>query len=128
MNCVTKVNSSMFWNEETVREFNLKKGLRQGDPVSPYHFVLCMERLSNLITLKVSSGDWKGTKASARGPAISHLFFADDLLLFAKADSRNCDTIMDVLNQFSNCPGLKIDLAKSKLFVSPNVLSPRQGV
>ena len=74
----------------------MEKGLRQGDPFSPYLFVLCMERLFNMILAKVNDKSWKRVRASVQGPAISHLFFADDLLLFGKAVERNCQTIMDV--------------------------------
>ncbi|KAL7252308.1 hypothetical protein ACSBR1_014034 [Camellia fascicularis] len=58
---------------------------------------------------------------TAHYPLISHLFFADDLLLFGKADVSNCNTIMEVLNDFSAASGLKISLFKSKLFISLNI-------
>lgn len=88
INCVTNVKASMLWNGEKLKEFSMEKGLRQGDPFSPYLFVLCMERLSNMIMAKVNDKGCKGVKASAQGPVITHLFFADDLLLFGKADEK----------------------------------------
>ncbi|CAL5358759.1 unnamed protein product [Camellia sinensis] len=104
-----------------MQDFPMEKGLRQGDPLSPYLFVLCMERLSNMILAKVNDKSWKGVRASVQGHAISHLFFADDLLLFGSAEERNCQTIMDVLRKFSAISGLKLNLLKSKIFMSPNV-------
>lgn len=62
-----------------------KKKYLSRDPLSPYIFVICMERISHLIAEAVSSLEWKPIKAERNGPAISHLLFADDLLLFADA-------------------------------------------
>ena len=107
MNCVTSVNSTILWNREQIRDFHPRKGLPQGDPLSPYLFVLCMERLSNLIFGRVNCGEWKGITAFVKGPEISHLFFADDLLLFVKANTKNYDNIMEILSQFSNHLGVE---------------------
>ena len=80
-----------------------------------------MERLSNMITSKVKDRTWKGIKASRNSPPLSHLFFADDLILFAKADQPNCEIIMDVLIEFCDVSGQKVNHAKSKLFASSNL-------
>ena len=63
------------------------RGLRQGDLLSPYSFILYMEKLALLIQEKVEAGNWLPVKVSEDGPAISHLFFADNCLLFTKAKS-----------------------------------------
>lgn len=123
MNRVSNVNSSIIWNGESLPNISVGRGLRQGDPLSPYLFVLCMENLSNMIRLKTQTRAWKGLRAARHSISISHLFFADDLILFAKANTRNCDCIMEVLNEFCEISGQKINLQKSKLFVSSN--SPR---
>ena len=60
-------------------------------------------------------------KASRSGPAFSHLMFADDLVLFAKANLLNCSTIKDVLDEFCDMPGQTISEAKSKDYFSPNM-------
>ena len=64
------------------------RGLRQGDPLSPYLFLLCAEGLSALLHKASSRNDLKGVAASTRGPRISHLFFADDSLIFCKASEK----------------------------------------
>lgn len=77
-----------------------RRGLQQGDPLSPYLFVLCLEYLSNLINEAVSRNDLICIKTSRNGPIISHMFFADDLILFAQADLGNANIIMDTLENF----------------------------
>ena len=67
-----------------------------------------MEYLSTLINLKCEEGSWKKTKASRSGPSFSHIFFADDLLLFAKTNERNIEVVVKVLDGFCKLSGLKI--------------------
>jgi hypothetical protein len=94
--------------------------------LSPYLFLLCMEYLGRLIDNKCASGDWVKLKASRGGPGFSHVFFADDLLLFAKANKRNCEAISDVLELFCNTSGQKVSKAKSRILFSPNVSDTMQ--
>ena len=75
----------VLWNGEITDTFLPIRGIRQGDSISPYILVLCMERLSHLINSLIEKGKWKPVKLNKTGPQLSHLFFADDLLLFAEA-------------------------------------------
>ena len=61
------------------------KGIRQGCSLSLYIFMLCVERLTHLIEIAVNKGKWKPMCVERQGPLISHLLFADDLLLFVEA-------------------------------------------
>ncbi|XP_057451938.1 uncharacterized protein LOC130743727 [Lotus japonicus] len=101
--------------------FTPQRGLRQGDPLSPYLFVLCMERLAHSIGDAVSSGAWKPIKLSRNGPPISHLFFADDLLLFGEATLDQMECIMGCLNGFCSASGMKVSIPKTRLMISKNV-------
>lgn len=78
-----------------------------------------MEYLACLILFEVSLGNWSGVKTSRRGPSFSHLFFADDLILFAKATKKNCLTIQKVLNIFCTSSSQQVNSEKSKIFFSP---------
>ena len=60
-------------------------------------------------------------KASCGGPTFSHLFFADDLVLFAKADHVNCLAMRDVIDAFCSALGQSVSAAKSRVYFSPNV-------
>lgn len=70
------------WEGEELRGFHTSRGVCQGDPLSPYIFVLCMDRLSQAIHELVWNGSWKPATFSSRGPQLSHGMFADDLILF----------------------------------------------
>ena len=74
-----------------------------------------------MILSEVANKDWIGVKASRKGPAISHLFFADDLMLFGRASRDQMEVMMKCIEEFYRASGLKISVAKSRLFVSPNV-------
>ena len=94
MNCVTGANLLLVWNGTRLQSFVPSRGLRQGDPLSPYLFVLCMEKLSVLIQEKVNNGVWKPVKVTRGGLGISHLFYADDIMLFARATTSQLRIIL----------------------------------
>ncbi|GLT81969.1 hypothetical protein SLE2022_003900 [Rubroshorea leprosula] len=82
---------------------------------------MCMEKLSHKIQSKVHSRVWKPFRISRGGLALSHLFFAYDLMLLCEASIQQVKVAMDCLIEFSNELGLAINLTKSKLYVSPNI-------
>lgn len=85
MHTITSAQLSLIWNAEQLTPFRPTRGIRQGDPLASYLFLLCMEILGQLINKVVDEGRWKPVKASRGGPGVSHIFFADDLLLFGEA-------------------------------------------
>lgn len=121
MACVESTRLSILWDGEQSNYWKPGRGIRQRDSMSPYLFVLCMERLSHMIMEEVREGRWKGIKVSRNGPTLSHLFFADDMVLFAEAEMRQIDVVLDCLNRFCNCSGQKVNLEKSQIHFSNNV-------
>ncbi|KAL0010145.1 hypothetical protein SO802_005253 [Lithocarpus litseifolius] len=121
MSCVSTVSTSILVNGEALDPIYPSRGIRQGDPLSPYLFILCMDYLGQLIEEKCHIKLWHPVKVAQSGPAFSHLFFADDLMLFAKADHVNCTAIRDVLDDFCSISGQSISETKSRVFFSPNV-------
>ena len=135
MSCVTSTSTSILVNGGALEKFEPTRGIRQGDPLSPYIFILCMEYLGHLIEQKCVSGGWTPLKASKNNVGFSNLLFADDIILFSKADAIGCEAISDVLEKFCRESGQKISHDKSRIYFSPNVsdelkeeISERLGV
>nr|XP_025702707.1 uncharacterized protein LOC112803427 [Arachis hypogaea] len=82
---VTSISFKIIWNGCKTESFEPCRGLRQGNPISSYLFVIAMDKLSQAIEERVELGVWKPMVAGRNGPSISHLLFADDLLLFVEA-------------------------------------------
>jgi hypothetical protein len=125
MMCVESVDYSVIVNEEMVGPIIPGRGLRQGDPLSPYLFIICAEGLSALIRQAEARGDIHGTKICRNAPIISHLLFADDCFLFFRADEHEAQTMKDILATYEAASGQAISLPKSEIFCSRNV---HQGV
>ncbi|CAL8992705.1 unnamed protein product [Prunus brigantina] len=100
MSCVKSVAYKIIMNRELTESFKPQRGVRQDDPLSLYLFVLCMEKLSHIITARVLKKDWKAVRETRFGPLISHLFFVDDLILFAKASVQQAMVMKNSLDQF----------------------------
>uniref|UniRef100_A0A2N9GVI8 Reverse transcriptase domain-containing protein n=1 Tax=Fagus sylvatica TaxID=28930 RepID=A0A2N9GVI8_FAGSY len=121
LKCVSTSSFSILVNGGQMENFKPSRGIRQGDPLSPYLFILCMEYLSLKILEECDNNSWKGIKASRGGLVFSHLFFADDLLFCAEVSISCCYTISRVLDDFCYHSSQKVSLSKSKVFFSPNV-------
>ncbi|GAU51576.1 hypothetical protein TSUD_414250 [Trifolium subterraneum] len=85
MMCVSLVNYSVLMNSDRVGPISPGRGLRQGDPLSPYLFILVTECLTALIHQAVGRGDLHGVRICRGAPEVSHLLFADDCFLFCRA-------------------------------------------
>jgi hypothetical protein len=120
MCCVSTVRYAVKVNGELSAPFIPTRGLRQGDPISPYLFLLCAEGLSSLLKKKEHSGWMEGVRNGVTGLAILHLLFADDSIFFARADMRSINTLKLVLQTYSEGSGQKINLHKSSLFFGNN--------
>lgn len=121
MNIVSTNTFSIIWNGERLPFFSPLRGIRQGDPLSSYLFILCLDKLGHMIDDEVRRNRWNPLKFTQRGPYLSHLCFADDLVLFVEASEQELYVMMEVLNNFCEASSEKINLTKSKLLVSSNI-------
>ncbi|KAG8493191.1 hypothetical protein CXB51_010608 [Gossypium anomalum] len=81
-------------------DFKPTRRVDQGDPLSPYLFVLRMERLGHCIQQARDEGKWQPLRLSNNGPGLTHLFFADDLVYFYRAKMDHTNVVKDIIMQF----------------------------
>ncbi|KAL5579576.1 hypothetical protein UlMin_012018 [Ulmus minor] len=117
--CCSTPKMTLMLNGAPIRSFFPKRGLRQGDPLSPYLFILCMEVLSRLINKKVADGLISGFKISRHSPALHHLFFADDVFLMGKCTINEAFYFKECLDDFCRWSGQSFNALKSNIFFNP---------
>ncbi|MFS7889004.1 putative RNA-directed DNA polymerase [Helianthus anomalus] len=108
--------ASVLVNGSPTFQFNSEKGLRQGDPISPFLFLIVMECLSWMLERAKSIGELKGINFLVDDMDINHLFFADDALIMGEWSRDNLQSTARILRVFYLCSGLRINLHKSNLF------------
>ncbi|GKA87002.1 RNA-directed DNA polymerase, eukaryota [Tanacetum coccineum] len=120
----TSSMASILVNGSPTSEFPFCCGLKQGDPLAPYLFILIMESLHISFSRVVDDGLFKGFQLHG-SVNISHLFYADDAMFIGEWSEQNLHNIVKVLNCFHLASGLKINIAKSQVLgvgVSQNVV------
>jgi hypothetical protein len=126
MQCVSTVSFSILINGGKTEYFRPSRGLRQGDPLSPYLFIMCQEVLSRLIDREISNGALNGVKMNPAGVAFTHVMYADDLILFAKATNREVKVLNDCLENYCLWSGQIVNREKSGLVFSKLVTRERK--
>ena len=97
MHCIGYVSYSILVNGVAYGSITPTRVLRQGDPISPYIFLLCADGFSSFINDVARNHRISGVSICRGCPKITHLFFADDNLLFCKANSQECQNLIDIL-------------------------------
>ncbi|RVW22037.1 putative mitochondrial protein [Vitis vinifera] len=116
--CISTASFSVLVNGTSTGFFQSSRGLRQGDPLSPYLFVIVMEVFSCFLKRVVDGGFLSGCRVKGRseeGVQISHLLFADDTLVFCQASQDHLTYLSWLLMWFEAMLGLRINLEKSEL-------------
>ncbi|CAL1407079.1 unnamed protein product [Linum trigynum] len=113
MNCVSSVSYAVLVNGHKSRFFNPGRGLREGDPFSPYLFLLYAEGLSALINKNGKEKKIHGLKICNRAPVVSHLLFADDCIIFARASLEEAEKLKEILMDYEKESGQMVNLDKS---------------
>ncbi|GKU93427.1 hypothetical protein SLEP1_g7022 [Rubroshorea leprosula] len=113
--CLSTASISVLVNGSPTEEFNAGKGLRQGDPLSPFLFLVVAEALSGLIRKAEEIGLLKGIQVGRGNLRLTHLQFADDTILFSEASEANAWAMKCVMGSFEMISGLKVNYDESWL-------------
>ena len=116
--CVSTAYFSVLFNGSPVGFFQISRGLRQGNPISPYLFVIGMEALSMLVQRAVEGNFLFGSRVAIRGgegEVIAHLFYVDDTLLFCEPNKDQIKFMSWTLMWFEAMSGPRINLSKSEI-------------
>ncbi|XP_021721322.1 uncharacterized protein LOC110688870 [Chenopodium quinoa] len=127
MDFISCVSFSFKVNGDIYGSVTPSRGLRQGDPISPYLFLLCADAFSTLISKVVYERKLSGANICQSGPRISHLFFVDDSILFAKATLQDCSKIAKIISTYERASGQKVNLGKTEVAFSKCVASDRRN-
>nr|GFC45667.1 RNA-directed DNA polymerase, eukaryota [Tanacetum cinerariifolium] len=112
--CLRSSWGSVIVNGSPTEEFQFFKGLKQGDPLSPFLFILIMESLHLTFQNVVDAGMFKGIVLNS-SMVLSHMFFADDAVFVGQWSNSNIDTIIYDLKCFERASGLRMNMSKSKI-------------
>ena len=121
MECIKTVHYSVLIDGVPKGYTTPTRGIRQGDPLSPYLFLLCAEGLTTLLRKASLDGSLRGIQPCRSGSWVSHLFFADDSLLFGQATLSECRKILEILDLYAACSGQQINREKTSIFFSSNI-------
>lgn len=119
--CVSSLRVRMLLNGSIFGNIPVERGIKQGDPLSPFLFVIFLEVLSRMINKMENEGDIQGIKVTRIAPSITHLFFADDILIFCKASPIQASKALSCLENFCEWTDQSFNLTKSSCFFSKNI-------
>lgn len=108
MRCVCSVNYTVGIKGEASESFSPTKGLRQGDPLSPYLFLLCAEGLSCLLKEAKIKKELKGVPIGREKFSTSHLLFTDDCIIFGDATIEGACSVCNILKEYKLVSGQKL--------------------
>ncbi|XP_071695503.1 uncharacterized protein [Rutidosis leptorrhynchoides] len=114
--CLNSASISILVNGSPTDEFSLGRGVRQGDPLSPFLFIIAAEGLNYLTKKAITSGLFKGVEIGSNKVLISLLQYADDTIFLGEWSKHNFGNLMKLLKCFENVSGLRINYHKSSLF------------
>lgn len=120
MKCISNVEYSVVINGRSGEEFQSQRGLRQGDPLSPYFLFICAEEFSCLIKIAKEEGRILATKVGSGSVSVTHLFFANDSMLFGEASVEGANNMKKVIKEYEMMSGQLVNFEKSLIYFSGN--------
>ncbi|KAG8478534.1 hypothetical protein CXB51_028291 [Gossypium anomalum] len=121
MRCVCSISYFVSLNGASGEWFSPSRGLRQGDPLSPYLFLLCVEGFSTLIKEAEQKGLMRGAPIGRERFSINHLFFVDDCVLFGDATCEGSRVVRDVIREYEMVSGQLVNFDKFLIYFGANM-------
>lgn len=115
MACISSVSYTVLLNGQTHGRIVPERGIRQGDPLSPFLFILCAEALVHVMNRAEQREVISGMRLTKKCPVIQHLLFADDSLFLCRANLRECSEFLRCLALYGNSSGQVINFQKSAI-------------
>jgi hypothetical protein len=127
--CISSPTFSVFINGQPFATFHGHRGIRQGCPLSPYLFVLAINKLSISLQNAMSANSFIGITLGPTCRPIHSLLFEDDLLIYGQASSQEATCMEDILQEFCARSGQTPNWSKSRIIYSKHVsLSMKQAI
>ncbi|CAN1814412.1 Putative ribonuclease H protein At1g65750 [Linum perenne] len=121
---IKSVDYSVMINSSRSEQFVPERGLRQGCPLSPFLFLICVEGLSAMVKKAAADNQLHGVGVCRGAPAVTHLLFADDSFFFFRAEIEETRKIKDIFQKYGAASGQLINFSKSGIFFSKSTCSP----
>ncbi|KAM6590233.1 hypothetical protein CsatA_012838 [Cannabis sativa] len=125
--CLSTVTYQLSLNGQLSKVFSSSRGIRQGDPLSPYLFLIVAEGLSAAICLHEEASLLSGIKICRGAPVFSHLLFADDSMVFVPVSTQSSEAINHILHLYFEASGQSVNRDKSSILFSPNTSPDSQS-
>ncbi|KAA3459595.1 reverse transcriptase [Gossypium australe] len=119
--CVCSVSYTVGINKSISEVFFPSRGLRQGDPLSPFLFLICAEGLSTLLKEAKNKGLMIGSPIGRERFSLNHLLFADDCILFGDASETGAYAVRSILEEYSKASGQQVNYDKSLIYFGTSV-------
>ncbi|KAL8135470.1 hypothetical protein AgCh_010202 [Apium graveolens] len=123
MQCICSVKYKVVHGLREMGSIVPTRGIRQGDPLSPYLFILCTEGLSAIIRKYETQKLIRGIKICRGALTLTHMFFADDSYIYCQANTIEASNMTTLLHKFKRASGQKVNFEKTSIFFSPKTIS-----
>lgn len=126
MACVESVKYQVLINGIPYGDIRPSRGLRKGDPLSPYLFIICTEMLVQMLTNAEQQGLLTGLKVVRRAPAVSRLLYADDSFFYCKSNEEETGELGRILQHYSIASRQRMNYQKSSIYFGKNIPEERR--